>query len=537
MKRWLIVLIPLILLGGLIVQKLGAKRAEAASQITQKEKRAKAPKSVAIAPVVMRDIVRTFEGVGSVESPLNVEIAPKVTGRIDFLQVREGDPVTQGQVLARIDDSQIQAEVHQQQANVAEAASRLSQAQITQSPTLTAVGTEIRRQQAAVASAKANYNEARQTYNAQVASAEADVTDAQSRINSANADIANAQAVIQSAEANLENGKTKLSRLETLLTKGYVSKEETEDARAQVKVLQGNLAVANGQLGQAQAALASAQAQKQSAQKKAEIVAAQGRANIAAAKAEVQQAQAALVAANSNTAQKSAYAQNLSALRSVLTAAQAQLRSAQAQLGDTVLRSPINGFVTDRLMDPGAITGPGQPILKVQTVRQVWLTVPVPEEVLTKTHPGQTAEVSFDALPGRKFTSRVSRINPAADPLSRQFTVRFTLDNPEDLIKPGMFGRVTMVTDRVKDAVVVPREAIQKGKGGPTVTVVNAKEETEKRSVVLGAEDPEGIQVTQGVQPGEKVVVLTAMPLKEGQTVSTGGKSRGKGRKAGSGPG
>src|SRR5207253_2677940 len=119
------------------------------------------------------------EAVGSVEAPLNVRISPKVTGRIDYLQAHEGDRVTQGEVLVRIDPSEIEAQVSQQQAAVAEAESRLAQAQITQNPTNVGVNTQITQQQAALASVRADYNQTKQNYSSQVASANAAVTDAQ----------------------------------------------------------------------------------------------------------------------------------------------------------------------------------------------------------------------------------------------------------------------------------------------------------------------------------------------------------------------
>ena len=91
-----------------------------------------------------------------------------------------------------------------------------------------------------------------------------------------------------------------------------------------------------------------------------------------------------------------------------------EAQDAKAQLANTVLKSPINGFVTARYMDPGAMPTAGQPILAVQSARQVWVTVPVPEEVSRSIHQGQPAAVRLDALPGRTFTGKVAQINATA---------------------------------------------------------------------------------------------------------------------------
>ena len=110
---------------------------------------AKAAPPVTVAPVASRDIVHTFVGVGSVVAPINVKIAPKVSGRLDYLTVREGAAVTPKDVIARINPSQIVAQISQQKAAVAEAQSRLAQAQFTQSPTNVNVTTQIEQQVAA----------------------------------------------------------------------------------------------------------------------------------------------------------------------------------------------------------------------------------------------------------------------------------------------------------------------------------------------------------------------------------------------------
>src|SRR4051812_46085032 len=112
MKRWILIFIAIAAVGGLIAWRLYSKNKDAQAQAQQRAARSKAPPPVTVAPVVARDIVHTYVGVGNVEAPFNVRLAPKITGRLDYLQVREGDAVRIGQVLARIDPSQIQAQIN-----------------------------------------------------------------------------------------------------------------------------------------------------------------------------------------------------------------------------------------------------------------------------------------------------------------------------------------------------------------------------------------------------------------------------------------
>jgi RND family efflux transporter MFP subunit len=523
MKRLLAVLIPVIALSGVIAWRLNTKAAEADAQAKQRQARAKMAPMVSTAPVEVRDIVQTYEAVGSIEAPFNVKIAPRVTGRINFLEVREGDRVTKGQVLVRIDPADLNSQLRQQQAALAEARYRLAQAQISQNPNNVSVTTQIRQQEAALTSAQADANQTEQNYNAQLAAAQAAVTDAQGRVSNAEAAIASGKAAIASAKANLENAKVKFDRLTTLEKKGFIAGQDVDDARTQVDVANAAVDVAKEQMNAAVALRDSALAQKQAAQQQADITGTKGRADIEAARAKVTQARAALDYARANRAQMPAYQQSLDALRSEVTAAQAGLRGAEAHMAETVLKAPLDGFITDRYMDPGSLAQPGTPLLAIETMQQVWATIFVPEEVSRKVATGQTATVRFDALPGQTFTGRVTQFNPSADPQSRQFSVRVTLDNPRNLIKPGMFARVTLETERLHGVVVVPREAVQQGNNGTTVLVVSAAGTVQQRPVTTGGSDAAGIAITQGVQPGEKVVTLSAMPLKEGQTVRISG--------------
>jgi len=159
---------------------------------------------------------------------LNVKISSKISGRINYLQVHEGDRVRRGQVLVRLDASEIEAEVRRQQAAVAEAEYRLAQAQINEGPTKTNVETQIKQQAAAVASAKADLAQVQENLASQVATEEADVADLQARAQSAQATIENARAHINSVKATLGNAVTRQNRILDLYKQGYIAAQDVD---------------------------------------------------------------------------------------------------------------------------------------------------------------------------------------------------------------------------------------------------------------------------------------------------------------------
>lgn len=560
MRRWLFVLITLLIIGSLISWRLLQKRAQAQDQTKMTQMRKNAPASVELATVRTSDIVSTFEATGTVEAPENVKLAPKATGRVNFLQVREGDAVHRGQVLVRLDTAEVDAGVNQQRAALAEAQYRLAQAQLTQAPTNVSAKSQELQQRATLNSTRADYDQVSQNYDAQVAAAEASVKDTESKVKSATVAIANArvaikstQAGIKSAQANLDNAIAKNNRTQALFKQGFVSQQAVDDAltavsvqQSALEVQQSSLEVAQGQLDAAQAALASAQAQQQVATQQASIVKNKGKSDIEDSRAHLEQAKAALQYAVSNNQQTPpAYTQSIAALKAGVAAARATLANAQALRADTVLVSPLDGVVTGRFMDPGGMASPGTPLLTVQFTHQVWVTIAVPENIIPKLHIGQPSTVHFDAYPDQSFKASIIQINPAADPQGRQFTVRVIMDNAKNLFKPGMFARVTLETEHLAHAVVVPREAVQQDRvDGAYVMVVTSATDAggdagkapsvaNRRPVIPGASDASNIQIISGVQPGDKVVTISAGPLKDGALVRTGGR---KGQRGG-GPG
>jgi HlyD family secretion protein len=501
--------------------------------------RGKKPASVKVTAAKSADIINTVQVVGNVESPQSVDISAKITGRINLLQVREGDPVKVGQVLVKIDPSDLNQQLLQQQANVAEAKSKLAQAMLTQGSNNVGVTTNIQQQQAALNSAQADYKQTLGSYAAQVHTAQSSVASNEAKLRAANVQVQNAKAVLSQQQSSLANAKTKAQRLQSLFSQGAISQQDRDDAATAVDVQTQNVGVAQGQVAAAEANVQSAQADLSSAKDQLGIVKQQGTANIAASKAKTQQAQASLQSANANKSQAPAYQANIDALKAGVAAAQAQYEASKVHLLDTTLISPIDGAVTARAADPGDLASPGKSILTVQSLDWVYVSTAVPVESSAGLREGMNAQVTFDTLPGQVFTGPITNLNPTADPQSRQFSVRIRLENPGRLLKPGMYARVGIVTSSVHAKVSVPIEAVTTGDKGSTVTVVDKDSIAHVVPVTLGATDGKFDEVKGDIKPGDQVVILSYSPVKDGQAVTmpgADGQSSG-GQRGGSGTG
>ena len=494
--------------------------------------------TVELAVAKAATIEERLEAVGSAESPLRVELSPRSSGRILTLSVREGDAVTKGQALVTLDPADLEQRVVEREAAVAEARSRLAQARLQAGPAAAAVSGDIQQARAVLSSAQANLAQLQQNYDSQVAAADAAVTDQQGRVNAAQAQIRNNEAALAREKASLINMETRYARLNTLLQKGYVAGQEVDDARTAVDVQKKEVDVAEAELSSAKSALGSAEANLKASRNQASIVRRKGTADIQAGKAVVTQRKSELNVASANRANTPAYEENLQALQASLEAVQSQVKQARTLLAEAVLRSTVDGVVTARNADPGALASPGSPVLVVQTLDWMYVVTAVPLEDSGKVTLGQTARITFDALGDRVFTATVSNINPAANVQSRQVQIRLRLDNPGRVIKPGMFAKVGFVTKRTEAAVAVPREAVRTAQGATTVATVSEDGTAAVVSVEVGVGDDKRVQILSGVKPGDKVVTLSFTPVRDGQKVQTAEQARagrGGGRRGGGG--
>ena len=190
-------------------------------------------------------------------------------------------------------------------------------------------------------------------------------------------------------------------------------------------------------------------------------------------------------------------------------------------LENSVLLSPINGVVTARNYDVGDMYAMSAPVFTVEQIVPVKLLVGISESDYSKVKKGDSVEITADAIPGKTFYGKITRIYPTIDPAKRTFTVEVVVDNNYKTLRPGMFARVT-VKFGVNNNVVIPDVAVvkQQGSGERFVYVLNEDGTVSYVKVVLGRRMGAEYEVLEGLKDGDKVVTGGQIRLKDGVKVS-----------------
>ena len=188
---------------------------------------------------------------------------------------------------------------------------------------------------------------------------------------------------------------------------------------------------------------------------------------------------------------------------------------------NTILKSPISGFITARNYDVNDLYSMGQPIFTVQQVTPVKLLVGVSESEYTKVKAGDKVTLTADALPGREFTGKVVRLHPTMNAATHTFNVEVKVDNNDRALRPGMYARVT-INFGINQSVVVPDRAIvkQEGTGQRFVYVLNEDNTVTYLPVGIGRHMGREYEVTSGLKEGDTVVVKGQNGLKDGSPVN-----------------
>lgn len=521
---WIVAILALLVAG--IAYRFQSK--DKATEEAGKKMAANRTPTVEVTEAKAGEITRSIDMVGTLESANTAALSPRFTGRILAVNVREGDQVQAGQVLVRLDPTEVQSEIAQKRSDLAEAKYRLAQAQLgTNSNSATVEGTYAS-QQAALNSALADEVQTRQASESLVAGARAALTTAEATLRSSTAKVRSAEAELKRDQTSLANAKSKVERLEALLSDGYVSVQAVEDARTQLAVAQGAVLVSENDKLAAEEAVVSAKAEVES--KKQQLAAAEKKAaaDIAAAKTRVTQARANLNVASANRSQTEAYSQNLAALKASVASAEAQLRISENKLRDIDLVAPFSGTISERNANVGSLATPGTPLVVVNSSGDYFVRSSVPVDVASQLRQGMSTRFYVENIE-EPFLGKIAYVSSVAELQSRQITVLVRMDQKDPRLKVGMYGRVEVILNRLNADVVIPREALKTENGKTTVAVLDEEMKVSIREVTLGEQNSTVAQVVSGLRAGDKVVIMNYQPLRDGQTVRLPGQGNPKG--------
>ena len=203
----------------------------------------------------------------------------------------------------------------------------------------------------------------------------------------------------------------------------------------------------------------------------------------------------------------------------VKTAYEVAKSTYENMLENTTLTSPISGVVTARNYDNGDMVA-GLPIFVVQRINPVKIFINVSESLYSYVKKGMKVDVTLDALSEQTFEGKVSRITPSIDPQTRTFQVEVTVANGKEMIKPGMYARVTM-NYGTRQNIVVPDQSVVKmlGSGDRYIYVYKADGTVSYQKVELGRRMNDKYEVLSGIADGDEVVISGQVALKDGIAV------------------
>jgi RND family efflux transporter MFP subunit len=208
------------------------------------------------------------------------------------------------------------------------------------------------------------------------------------------------------------------------------------------------------------------------------------------------------------------------------TDAQARLALAQQQVAKTRILAPFTGIVSDRPASAGDIVAPGTPIATIVDATSMELEASVPAEELGSVRVNLPVTFTLSGYPSRTFQGRISRVNPVADPATRQVRVYAELAAAGTPFVSGLFatGRIAAQS---RSGITVPESAVDESGLSPTVLRVKGGK-TERVEVKIGLRDAalERIELTSGIAAGDTVLIGAATGVSPGAVIRVGGPER-----------
>lgn len=211
--------------------------------------------------------------------------------------------------------------------------------------------------------------------------------------------------------------------------------------------------------------------------------------------------------------------QNARNLRADIDAGEANMRLAERELRDAFVRAPFDAYVQKRLVSPGMFVRMQSPVMSLVKVDPLKLTGEVPERMAPWVRVGQAVQVRVDAYPDRVVPGTIARLSPAVNQQTRAFPLEATVPNHDGALKPGTFARARIVSDKVDHVLAVPVGALQYRYGVNRVFVIKG-DRLVAREVKTGDRLGDRMEITAGVQPGDRIVVGDVEPLADGLRVA-----------------
>ncbi|MFM8293819.1 MAG: efflux RND transporter periplasmic adaptor subunit, partial [Microcystaceae cyanobacterium] len=408
--------------------------------------------------VTREDLVITVSANGTVQPAVSVNVSPKNAGILRQLLVKEGDRVVKGQLLAKMDDTNLQGQLLQAQGQLAQAQANLQKLQAGNRPQ------EIQQAQADLQQAQANLQKL------QAGNRPQEIQQAQARLDSALSNQRQTELILRQNQTLYLDGAISDRDLETSRSQRDSAAAQVKEAQQALKLLKSGfrseeIRQAQAVVSQKQAALSLAQAGSRSEE-------------IRQAQAVVSQKQAAL-----SLAQAGSRREDIAQAQAQVQVAQGNLKTIQTQINDTEIRAPFSGIVARKYADPGAFVTPttaGSAVSSATSSSILALTAQnqivtyVSESNIAQIRLGQNVNIKADAYPDRTFKGKVIQISPQSIVQQNvtSFEVKVSiLDDPQGLLRAGMNVQVKFEAGKLTNVLVIPNVAIVREETGTGVYV------------------------------------------------------------------
>ncbi|MEH2337750.1 HlyD family secretion protein [Nostoc sp.] len=341
------------------------------------------------------------------------DIGAKVAGRIESVAVREGDAVHKDQVIVKLDDAEIQAQLQGADARLDSIRKQEEQARL-----------QINILESQIMENQLSLQQARGDAKGQIFQAESSVASSQAQLNQAIAQVEQAKSELKLTQINRD-------RYTKLVADGAVTQQQFDQAQTSLET--------------ALATLKSRQAAVDSYRKL-----------VNSAQGQLTQAQSTALNPSIRNAQLGGLRAQLAQTRLKLAASQADVANAKASQQETKaqiaylnVKSPIEGVVVSRSVEPGAVVSTGKTLLTVIDPKTVYLRGFIPQGEIGKLRVGQLAKVFLDSAPKEPLSAKIAAVDTEAsftpeniyfqqDRVKQVFGVKITIDNPNGFAKPGM---------------------------------------------------------------------------------------------------
>lgn len=191
---------------------------------------------------------------------------------------------------------------------------------------------------------------------------------------------------------------------------------------------------------------------------------------------------------------------------------------AQLKIKNSKIQAPIRGVISDRFIKVGNMMNSDQEVFEITDFDPILAVLKVPEQEMSKIQKGQQALLKVDALKNESFKGKVLRVSPTVDPQTGTFQVTVSIWDKSKQLKPGMFGRVRIVYDTHKNALMIPKNAVMEEDGMSNVYVIK-NNLAHRRNINTGYSNGDSIEVLKGLAPSDTVVTIGQSSLQDSALV------------------